>query len=125
MAAVDKPGKRYRHKHLEFYADQGMVHIIDLSRNGLRTACSCLDFDLRAQDIGEASRIEDRPEKRRLMEKAANNMQACAAEAARQGDITDPDVHMYYARHRTYVTQFSFGVSYPPGVPGDLIASRR
>lgn len=91
--------KMYRHKKQLFGAKGGLILIFD-ERDGSRATCTVDEFQARAEALGlEASRCVYPTERQELIT-AANEMEACAAEAAAQGDPTDPHVQAYHARHR-------------------------
>lgn len=92
--------KMYRHKQQLYGAKGGMIMIFD-ERDGTSATCDPNEFLLRAEALGlEASRCVY-PTERKELEDAANEMEACAAEAAAQGNPLDPAVQAYYARHRS------------------------
>jgi len=94
-------GKRmYRYKQQLFGARGGLIMIFD-ERDGSRTTATCDEFQARAEALGLEAAHCVYADERKALEDAANCMEACAAEAAAQGDPTDPAVQEYHRRHRS------------------------
>lgn len=92
--------KLYRFKQQLFGAKSGLIYIFD-ERDGTQAVATCDDFLARAEALGlEAARCVYGSERSELVN-GANDMEACAAEAAAQGDPTDEHVLEYYRRHRS------------------------
>ncbi len=108
-------GKRmFKYKQQLFGARGGFIYIFD-ERDGTTSCTNCNEFLARAEALGlEASRCVFGDERDELTN-AANDMEACAADAAAQGDPLDLDVQAYHARHKAK-RSFQVG-ALPPAKP--------
>lgn len=97
---VQNGRKLYKFKKQLFGAKNGCIMIFD-ERDGSTAMSTITEFLARAEALGlEAARCVYGSERTEL-ENAANDMEACAAEAADQGDPTDPEVLAYRSRHKS------------------------
>ena len=93
-------GRRmFRFRSQLFGAKGGLVHIFD-ERDGTRSVCDPDEFLARAEALGREAAYCIYADERKELIDAANDMEACAAEAAAQGNPLDPKVQAYYARHK-------------------------
>lgn len=106
MSVIEKKGKHYKYSGLYFFAHQGMVHVRD-EPHGEHYDVTPLEFSERAERLGEAIDLMPHPELRVEATNAVNNMEACAFEAASQGDPTKIENQLYWARHRTFATAYA------------------
>lgn len=91
LPVCTKEGKHYQFDDIEFWAEDGIICIID-TRNGDTNAVTCKEFVKRASVINdEAARAANSSERRRLQD-CVLNMHAAWKEAKTQGDPSDPEV---------------------------------
>lgn len=90
---TSQPGRRYRFRHLEFWAERGLVHLFDFRGNPYQPEykeVSVREMLQRARAINrQAARIQwvdERIEHERLVA----DVIACCKEAQRQGRPDDP-----------------------------------
>lgn len=91
----------YRYKQQIFTAMRGMVHVFD-ERDGSRTQASVADFRARAKALGLEAALCNFPSERDGLQDAARCMEACASEAAAQGDPTKAEDVAYKVRHKPH-----------------------
>ena len=93
--------KIYRFDDLAYWAENGMITLVDERDGDSRRIPPDKFFD-RAQAIGLQARRESHPRERIKFENTANDMEKCILEAIAQGDPTSPEVQKYNARHKKY-----------------------
>lgn len=90
---ISKPGKRYRFKNLEFWAERGLIHIFDYRENPYQPdyrKVPVREMLLRANALNEqASRMKFADERNELVMAIENIIAACR-EAKKQGRPDDP-----------------------------------
>jgi hypothetical protein len=91
---ISKPGKRYRHRQTEFFAERGGIHILDYRNDPYNPEyryCSVRDFLKRHQAISVQLRREHRwADEREELVRLLENIEACCREAQGQGRPDDP-----------------------------------
>ena len=104
--AKAKEGKHYRFRRVEFWACNGRVYVLDLDK----AADTDADLDDQIQTISPGDLIKRAIAIRQMTgDKYADEIKeardlldhstACAKEAKRQGDPTDPKVLEHFAKH--------------------------
>ena len=90
---ISKPGRRYKFRNMEFWAERGLIHMFDFRNNALEpdyTKITVRDMLLRARaindSIGRVKFADERNELHTLVE----NMIAACKDAKRQGRPDDP-----------------------------------
>lgn len=107
-----KRSRVYRYIDMRFWAQDGVVHVID-ERDGRENTVNPEDWKDRAHAMAaEISRCQFPNERIRVTE-IVNAMIACATEASAQGSPFDQDAVAYQCRHKTYKKPQSFGIQIP------------
>lgn len=97
---VSAPGRRYRFRDLEFWAERGLIHIFDFRGNPYQPDYkkeTVREFLLRANGFNAALTRFVYPSERREHEQLVENMIRCCKEAQRQGR---PDDHKTFEHLR-------------------------
>lgn len=124
MSVLELPGNRYRYFQTEYWAEQGMVHVIDeRDPNPQVRSIAPKDFIMRAHAFRDICKLENYPGDRLALENASHNMEKVALEAIAQGDPTDPDVHEFWARHGYFKKKYvAVNNAFPSSRMGDVIS---
>lgn len=111
---IARMGRRFKHKKLEFWADRGLIHVIDTRKEPPEYKVDTLrEFLYRAQNfIDERTRIQHKvrigagSSNTRVDNEAINELQTliedmvrCVEIAKQQGDPTDPRVQQHVMKH--------------------------
>ncbi len=111
---ISKMWERFKHKRLEFWAERGMVNIIDYRKSPPEYKSEMLrEFLMRAQNfVDERKRIAHRAavststtgrriahEQIEELQKLIDDMVRCARIAKHQGDPSDPRVQEHIRKH--------------------------
>lgn len=97
-----KKGKVYKYQGLRFWAEGGIVKILD-TRDGTITNIAATVWHNRAKAIGDEGDHCNYSDERQEHYDCANAMRACAAEARYQGDPTDASFEEYRVRHKEWL----------------------
>lgn len=97
-------GRVYRFEGLEFFAFCGMIRVIDNRSKGRGRVqdIAPADFLQRAEALYAEIPHQVYWDEKFRFRKMAQEVEECCAEAARQGDPTDPRVRAFHIRHRTF-----------------------
>jgi hypothetical protein len=96
---LHQEGKHHRHEDLEFWAEEGIVCIID-HRNGDVNAVTCNDFKLRAACLNRAAKRATTTEEANDLYDWTLKMYEVWQNAKDQGDPSDPEVMKQKLRQR-------------------------
>lgn len=90
---ISKPGKRYKYRQLEFWAERGLIHVFDFRGNPYQpdyVKVPVREMLMRARSLnsqlGRMKYIDEREE----LTRAVENMVAACREAQKQGRPDDP-----------------------------------
>ncbi len=90
---VSKPGRRYKYRQTEFWAERGMIHQLDHRKSLYQpdyTVTPVRKILLLADAMNQSVHRIQYPDERREQEKWIADMIACCREAQRQGRPDDP-----------------------------------
>lgn len=90
---ISKPGKRYRYKQLEFWAERGLIHMFDFRLNPYQpdyTKIPVREMLLRANALNQQLNRMKYTDEREDLTRAVESMISACKEAQKQGRPDDP-----------------------------------
>ncbi len=114
---TSKNTKVYRYREQEFFAERGIIRVMDGRGNGDYATVTVRDFLVRAASFNAANtrhHIPDLAERRRYT-RMISDMITCAKEAMTQGDPFDPKNFGQLAKKNAHVSMATITQAVPAG----------